>query len=139
MSKTKTNKTPEASKAPATPKPTKADPKAKKAVSLADAQKQSKANMQTSSASLASITQFLAKKSNRGKYFSPNAIATAIGEGVTDKSVRKSLQKAGLAASKDAVIESSDNKLWLALAKQGNKNTYCAFDAKTQPPAVAAQ
>ena len=135
MSKKKnTSKSPEA-KASATPAPK----ATKKAVSLADAQAQSKANMQTSSASFGAITAFLSKKSNQGKYFSPTAIATAIGEGVTDKSVRKTLQKQGLAANKQGVIESGNDKLWLALAKQGNKNTYCAFPAETAPPAVAAQ
>ena len=103
-------------------------------LSLVQAQAKQQAQMGSNSASLEQIRGFLSKKGNRGKYFTPSQIATAIGEGTTDKGIRKTLQKAGLAKGKETVIET--DSLWLCLAKSGNKNAYCAVTPGTTPPVV---
>ena len=105
----------------------------KTTVSLEDAQANSQKQMASQSASLDEIKSFLTRKANKGKYFSPAQIATGLGEGISDKSVRKSLQKAGLAKGKAAVI-AADEKIWLGLGKSGNRNGYCAFDANNNAP-----
>ena len=114
----------------------KAAPKSSKSVSLGDAQKSAQANMESGSASLEQVHAFLSKKANRNKYFGPGQIAVGIGDGCTDKSVRKAMQRAGLAKGKNAVIAAPGDKDWLALHKSGNRNTYCAFTAQTNPPAA---
>ena len=114
-------------------KPSKTKVKPSK-LSLVQAQAKQQAQMGSNSASLEQIRGFLSKKGNRGKYFTPSQIATAIGEGTTDKGIRKTLQKAGLAKGKETVIET--DSLWLCLAKSGNKNAYCAVTPGTTPPVV---
>ena len=129
--------TPAKSTTPAKSKPAgkKTKPAAKPSkLSLVQAQAKQAAQMGSNSASLGQIRTFLSDKKNKGKYFSPGEIATAIGEGTTDKGVRKTLQKAGIAKGKETVIES--DSLWLCLAKSGNKNAYCAVNVGTTPPAV---
>jgi hypothetical protein len=72
------------------------------------------------------IMGFLTRKPNIGKLFSPDQVATGIGEGVTGKSVRRTLQKQGLAGTegKQAVIQSGEHFLYLS--KEGNRNRYRA-------------
>jgi len=128
-----------ASKKPASKKPaskTASKGSRKSAVSLGQAQSQANANMDNGSASLEQVHSFLSKKANKGKYFGPGQIAVGIGEGCTDKSVRKAMQRAGLAKGKNAVIAAPGDKDWLALHKAGNRNTYCSFPAGSNPPAA---
>lgn len=145
MSKTSTPATESNSsvstKSTAPPKPRKAKKNSKSSkgskssrLSLVQAQAKQQAQMGSNSASLEQIRGHLSAKKNRGKYFTPNEIATAIGNGVTDKGVRKAMQKAGLAKGKSAVIESGG--LWLCLGKAGNRNGYCAVTEGTDPPAM---
>jgi len=121
-----------------TPKTTPVKSKSKSPVksktrTLAQAQQQAQANMASGSASFEQVHNFLANKKNRGKYFSPGQIAAGIGEGCTDKAVRKALQRAGLAKGKQAAIAASE-KDWLALHKSGNRNTYTCFNAGSDLP-----
>ncbi len=127
-----TKATPRAPRKPRTPAK-KVAPK-KVAQSLAQAQSRAKQNMDSGAASLEQVHGFLATKKNRGKYFSPTDIAVGLGEGVSDKSVRKVLQRAGLAKGKQAVIEAPGSRDWIALHKAGNKNTYSAFTAGSNLP-----
>ena len=115
---------------------TKATPRKSGSVSLGQAQQSAQSQMESGSASLDQVHAFLSRKPNKGKYFGPGQIAVGIGDGCTDKSVRKAMQRAGLAKGKNAVIAAPGDKDWLALHKAGNRNTYCAFTANTNPPAA---
>ena len=135
MKTKETNPSTPAKKAAPKATPKKSAPKAAKSSggqSLAQAQATAQKSMTSGSASFDQVHAFLAKKANRGLYFSPGQIAIGIGEGCTDKAVRKSLQNAGLAKGKQGVIEAGAD--WLALHKAGNRNTYTAFNAGAPLP-----
>ncbi len=124
-----------ATSAPSTTPPkaprAKARPRAAKSskTTLAQAQEAAQINLQSHSASLDGITGFLSSKKNLGKLFTPSQIAAGMGNGIGDRDVRKTLQKAGLAKGKQPVIESGDR--WLHLTKAGNRNQYAATAAGT--------
>ena len=134
--------TPDPTPAPAPAKPKRTRVKATKTrasrstkkVTLAQAQQSAQAEMQTHSASMTQIVDFLTRKKNRGEVFSPTQIAAGIGHGVTDRDIRKTLQKNGLASSegKAGVIQSGP--WFLYLSKSGNRNGYRALPEGTPPP-----
>ena len=136
MENTNTDSTPTKAKAIKSKSKKKAAPRKSKGVSLGQAQASAQANMDNGSASLEQVHSFLSRKANKGKYFGPGQIAVGIGDGCSDKSVRKAMQRAGLAKGKNAVIAAPGDKDWLALHKAGNRNTYCAFPANSNPPAA---
>lgn len=70
------------------------------------------------------IIGFLSRKSNLGKLFSSEQIAKALSNGATGQSVRRTMQRAGLARGKPSPIE--HDKLWVYLQKEGNGNRYRA-------------
>jgi len=121
---------------PKAPKPKAPKPKAPKpkAFTLEQAQKAAQAQMQTHSASMIQIVGFLSRKKNVGEALSPAQIAAGIGNGATDRDVRKTLQKQGLAGSegKTGVIRTGD--YFLYLNKAGNKNQYRLLPQGTPPP-----
>lgn len=105
-------------------------------LSLEEAQKAAQDRMQTHSASMTQIVGFLGRKKNAGEAFSPGQIATGIGNGATDRDVRKVLQKQGLSGSegKTGVIRTGD--YFLYLSKSGNRNQYRLLPEGTPPPAA---
>lgn len=70
------------------------------------------------------IVKFLSRKPNLGKLFSSEQIAKALSDGATGQSVRRTMQRAGLARGKPSPIE--HDKLWVYLQKEGNGNRYRA-------------
>lgn len=107
--------------------------KAGKALTLEQAQQEAQSQMQSHSASMGQIIGFMSQKKNLGETFSPSQIATGIGEGITDRDVRKALQKQGLAGSegKAGVIQAGD--YFLYLRKSGNRNAYQLVPEGTAP------
>ena len=112
---------------------TKAKGKAKP-LTLEQAQKAAQEQMKTHSASMTQIVGFMSRKKNVGEVFSPAQIAAGIGNGATDRDVRKALQKQGLAGSegKSGVIQTGD--YFLYLVKSGNRNQYRLVPEGTPPP-----
>ena len=70
------------------------------------------------------IVKFLSRKNNVGKLFSSEQIAKALSNGASSQSVRRVMQRAGLARGKPMPIE--HDKLWVYLQKDGNSNRYRA-------------
>ncbi|MCK5616876.1 hypothetical protein KAR91_84220 [Candidatus Pacearchaeota archaeon] len=99
----------------------------KKKLTLAEGQAAAQANLASHSASLDAIRDFLFAKPQVGTLMSPAKIAEGLGNGITDKDVRKTMQKSGLASGKTGLIETGpEGSVWIYLAKDGNRNRYGA-------------
>lgn len=110
-------------------KPKKTSSASPKKQTLAQAQSAAQVNLQSHSASIDQIGSFLSRKANLGKLFTPTEIAAGMGNGIGDRDIRKTFQKAGLAKGKEGVIESGER--WLHLNKSGNRNQYAATEIGT--------